>query len=123
MKEQKVAAASVAARRQLVEGSIIDESDYVDYARYYQEYDDDEEVEDYYYSSAAGRARIVIGNRRHGPNGYLSSGRMQARPNPPQQSASSSSKVSQFWDTFSLHTLDLSQLTENPLCIADMSGL
>ena len=65
-------------------GAIIDESDYIDYARYYQEYDDDEEVEDYYFSSAAGRARVVIGNRRHGPNGYLSSGRMQARPTPPQ---------------------------------------
>lgn len=92
MKEQRVAAAAISARRIQVEGSVIDESDYVDYARYYQEYDDDEEVEDYYYSSAAGRARIVIGNRRHGPNGYMSSGRLQARPNPPQPS--SASKVS-----------------------------
>ena len=61
-------------------GSVIDESDYQDYGRYYAEYDDDEEVEDYYFSSAAGRARVVIGNRRHGPNGFLSSGRIQARP-------------------------------------------
>lgn len=49
-------------------------------ARYYEEYDDDEEVADYYFSSAAGRARVVIGNRRNGPNGFISSGRMQARP-------------------------------------------
>lgn len=56
--------------------------DYIDYAQYYEEYDDDEEVENYYYSSAAGRARIVLGNRRHGPNGYIASGRMQARPVP-----------------------------------------
>lgn len=61
-------------------GSVIDESDYLDYSRYYEEYDDDEQVEDYYFSSAAGRARVVIGNRRHGPNGFLSSGRIQARP-------------------------------------------
>ena len=61
-------------------GSVIDETDYLDYERYYAEYDDDEEVEDYFFSGAAGRARIVIGNRRHGPNGYLSSGRIQARP-------------------------------------------
>lgn len=64
------------------EGSIIDESDYGDYARYYDEYDDDEEVENYYFSAAAGRARVVLGNRRHGPNGFISSGRMQARPAP-----------------------------------------
>jgi len=60
-------------------GWVIDESDYLDYGRYYAEYDDDEEVEDYFFSSAAGRARVVIGNRRHGPNGFLSSGRLQAR--------------------------------------------
>ena len=64
------------------EGSVIDESDYGDYARYYDEYDDDEEVEDYYFSAAAGRARVVLGNRRHGPNGFISSGRLQARPAP-----------------------------------------
>lgn len=87
MKEQKAAANMLGMRPQ---GSVIDETDYVDYARYYQEFDDEEEVEDYYYSSAAGRARIVIGNRRHGPNGYMSSGRMQARPNPPQPDTVSS---------------------------------
>lgn len=85
MKEQAMAEASLpeslrggASRDQ--GGSVIDESDYQDYGRYYAEYDDDEEVEDYYFSSAAGRARVVIGNRRHGPNGFLSSGRIQARP-------------------------------------------
>ena len=45
-----------------------------------QEYDDDEAVEDYYFSAAAGRARIVLGNRRFGENGYVSSGRSYARP-------------------------------------------
>lgn len=45
-----------------------------------QEYDDDEAVEDYYFSAAAGRARIVLGNRRFGENGYVSSGRAYARP-------------------------------------------
>ena len=70
-------------RNRGVEGSVIDENDYQDYARYYEEYDDDEEVADYYFSSAAGRARISIGNRRHGPNGFMSSGRMRARPTPP----------------------------------------
>lgn len=45
-----------------------------------QEYDDDEAVEDYYFSAAAGRARIVLGNRRFGENGFVSSGRSYARP-------------------------------------------
>ena len=38
------------------------------------------QVEDYYFSAAAGRARIVVGNRRWGESGYVASGRMQARP-------------------------------------------
>lgn len=38
------------------------------------------QVEDFYFSSAAGRARIVLGNRRWGENGYVASGRQQARP-------------------------------------------
>jgi hypothetical protein len=45
-----------------------------------QEYDDDEAVEDYYFSAAAGRARIVLGNRRFGETGFVSSGRSYARP-------------------------------------------
>ena len=52
-----------------------------DYRRFEEQYEDDEEVEDFYFSSAAGRLRIV-GNRRFGENGFISSGRMQARPVP-----------------------------------------
>jgi hypothetical protein len=33
-------------------------------------------MEAYYYSSHAGRARVVIGNRRWGGGGHISSGRM-----------------------------------------------
>lgn len=42
------------------------------------DYDDDEE--DYYFSAAAGRARVVLGNRRFGDGGVLAAGRMRARP-------------------------------------------
>jgi len=42
------------------------------------EYDDEEE--DYYFSAAAGRARVVLGNRRFGDGGVLAAGRMRARP-------------------------------------------
>ena len=56
------------------------DGDWSDYSRYFEEYDDDEEVENYYFSAAAGRARIVLGNRRWGENGYVSSGRQHARP-------------------------------------------
>jgi hypothetical protein len=88
LKEREQALASAAAARTAAgsayqEGSIIEEADYQDYSRYYDEYDQDNEVENYYFSSAAGRARVVIGNRRYGPNGYLSAGRMQAQPTPP----------------------------------------
>ncbi|DBA78362.1 TPA: hypothetical protein ACH3X2_008299 [Trebouxia sp. C0005] len=55
-------------------------TDWQDYSNFYDEYDDDEEVEDFYFSSAAGRARIVLGNRRWGENGYVASGRQQGRP-------------------------------------------
>lgn len=54
--------------------------DWNDYSRYFEEYDEDEEVENYYFSAAAGRARIVLGNRRWGENGYVSAGRQHARP-------------------------------------------
>ncbi|GLC43189.1 hypothetical protein PLESTB_000852600 [Pleodorina starrii] len=43
-------------------------------------YDEDEQIEKYYFSSAAGRARVVLGNRRLGENGYMRAGRMYARP-------------------------------------------
>lgn len=61
--------------------------DWQDYGRFYDEYDDDEEVENYYFSAAAGRARIILGNRRWGENGFVSSGRMQARPVAPARPA------------------------------------
>ena len=48
------------------------------------------QVEAYYFSSAAGHKRI-LGNRRFGENGFISSGRMQARP--VAQSSRSGSKV------------------------------
>lgn len=81
-------------------GWVIDESDYLDYGRYYAEYDDDEEVEDYFFSSAAGRARVVIGNRRHGPNGFLSSGRLQARTwGATQQQAKVGQAGGEWWET------------------------
>lgn len=57
-----------------------------EYRRYEEEFDDDDEVEAYYFSSAAGRARI-FGNRRFGENGYIASGRMQARPVQPARTA------------------------------------
>ena len=48
------------------------------------------QVEAYYFSSAAGHKRI-LGNRRFGENGFISSGRMQARP--VAQSSRAGSKV------------------------------
>ncbi len=50
------------------------------YDEYDYDYDEDQEVEDFYMSAAAGRARIVLGNRRFGDGGYVSSGRRNARP-------------------------------------------
>lgn len=44
------------------------------------ELEEDEAIEDYYFSSAAGRARIVLGNRRWGGGGFMRNGRMYARP-------------------------------------------
>ena len=38
------------------------------------------QVEAYYHSAAAGHARITLGNRRWGENGYVASGRLRARP-------------------------------------------
>ncbi|GIL71147.1 hypothetical protein Vretimale_17896 [Volvox reticuliferus] len=53
---------------------------YQDYDGEEDEYDEDEQIEKYYFSSAAGRARVVLGNRRLGENGYMRAGRMYARP-------------------------------------------
>ncbi|CAD7698658.1 unnamed protein product [Ostreobium quekettii] len=48
-------------------------------------FDDDytyevDDTEDYYFSNAAGSARIVLGNRRFGKNGYMRAGRVYAQP-------------------------------------------
>lgn len=70
-----------------------------DWADIYEDYvdeqlEEDEEIEHYYFSSAAGSARVLIGNRRNGQNGYMRSGRMFARPVPvPPGAASSSSSA------------------------------
>lgn len=55
-------------------------SGFTDYDPYYRDMDDVDEVEDYYFSAAAGQARIVLGNRRLGENGFIASGRRQATP-------------------------------------------
>jgi hypothetical protein len=55
-------------------------ADWNDYSQYYDEYDDDDEVEQYYFSAAAGHLRVRLGNRPWGENGFVASGRMQARP-------------------------------------------
>lgn len=41
---------------------------------------EDEEMEAFYFSSAAGKARIVLGNRRFGQGGFISGGHRMARP-------------------------------------------
>ncbi|GLI58446.1 hypothetical protein VaNZ11_000070 [Volvox africanus] len=53
---------------------------YQDYDGEEDDFDEDEQIEKYYFSSAAGRARVVLGNRRLGENGYMRAGRMYARP-------------------------------------------
>ncbi|KAI7835857.1 hypothetical protein COHA_010254 [Chlorella ohadii] len=65
--------------------SLVEESRLADsmaWQDYADDYDlaEDEEVESYYFSSAAGRARVVLGNRRYGEGGFISGGRRQARP-------------------------------------------
>lgn len=60
-------------------------ADDVGWQEYADDYDlaEDEEIEAFYFSSAAGRARVVVGNRRFGEGGFISGGRRQARPVPP----------------------------------------
>eukprot|EP00775_Hariotina_reticulata_P008645 gene8645-8826_t len=60
-------------------------ADVGDWADLYEDFvdaelEEDEEIESYYFSSAAGRARVVLGNRRWGEGGYMRAGRMYARP-------------------------------------------
>jgi hypothetical protein len=50
-----------------------------DWADLYEDYldaelEEDEEIESYYFSSAAGRARVVLGNRRWGEGGFMRAG-------------------------------------------------
>lgn len=56
-----------------------DDSEARDWADLYEDYldaelEEDEEIESYYFSSAAGRARVVLGNRRWGEGGYMRAG-------------------------------------------------
>lgn len=56
-----------------------EDSDARDWADMYEDYldaelEEDEEIESYYFSSAAGRARVVLGNRRWGEGGYMRAG-------------------------------------------------
>ena len=44
------------------------------------EFAEDEAIEDYYFSSSAGPSRITVGNRPHGPGGFLRAGHRCARP-------------------------------------------
>ncbi|KAG2432328.1 hypothetical protein HYH02_013048 [Chlamydomonas schloesseri] len=74
-----------------VDSPYYDEDDYDD--------DEDEQIENFYFSRAAGPARIVIGNRRLGENGFQRAGRIYARPthnnhNNNNQQASSSTTAS-----------------------------
>lgn len=41
---------------------------------------DIDDTEDYYFSNAAGHARIILGNRRFGKNGYVRAGHVYAQP-------------------------------------------
>jgi hypothetical protein len=54
---------------------------------YAEDYDlaEDEHIEDFYFSSAAGRARVLLGNRRFGEGGFIAGGRRQARPMPAER--------------------------------------
>lgn len=68
------------ATHSLLEDSrLADDTAWQDYAEDYDLAEDDE-IEAFYFSSAAGRARIVLGNRRFGEGGFVTGGRRQARP-------------------------------------------
>lgn len=54
--------------------------DWADFYEDYEQPDEDEEVEAFYFSSRAGRARITLGNRRLGENGYMQSGALIGTP-------------------------------------------
>ena len=63
----------------LDEALLADETAWQDYADDY-DFEDDDAIEEFYFSSAAGRARVILGNRRFGEGGFISGGRRQARP-------------------------------------------
>lgn len=55
-----------------------------DWADMYEDYldaelEEDEEIESYYFSSAAGRARVVLGNRRWGEGGFMRAGKQSCK--------------------------------------------
>jgi hypothetical protein len=63
------------------------DADARDWADAYEDYldaelEEDEEIEQYYFSSAAGRARVVLGNRRWGEGGYMRAGGYSAGGSP-----------------------------------------
>jgi len=66
--------------------ALLEDAKHADDTAWMDEYDEDcywkedEEMEAFYFSSAAGKARIVLGNRRFGQGGYISGGHRQARP-------------------------------------------
>lgn len=66
--------------------SLLEEAKLADDTAWQEDYDEDEyweeeeKMEAFYFSSAAGKARIVLGNRRFGSGGYISGGRRLARP-------------------------------------------
>jgi hypothetical protein len=70
---------SSAAHSLLEDSRLADDTAWQDFAEDYDLAEDDE-IEAFYFSSAAGRARIVLGNRRFGEGGYVTGGRRQARP-------------------------------------------
>lgn len=65
---------------------LLEEAKLADETAWQEDYDEDEyweedeKMEAFYFSSAAGKARIVLGNRRFGSGGYISGGRRLARP-------------------------------------------
>ena len=65
----------------------VDEEGDVSFEGFYEEEDELEDEDELLAMRHHAAARLLIGNRRHGPNGYLAGGRMLARPLPPPQPA------------------------------------
>jgi hypothetical protein len=62
------------------DAKIADDTKWMDEFDEDEYWEEDEKMEAFYFSSAAGKARIVLGNRRFGQGGYISGGYRQARP-------------------------------------------